>query len=58
MFVIHFFLIIFFFFWGIGRNLIRTTYDLFMFIVIKCCARVPTSETSMARRISGPGVGR
>ena len=38
--------------------MVRSFYDLIMYFVVKCFGRVPVSETNIAKRISGPGLGR
>lgn len=44
---------------SILRYIIINFYNFFTFnVVVKCLGRVPVSESSVAFRISGPGVGK
>jgi len=58
MFVIHLFLAIFFIFFGIGRYIVRTVYDLIMYVFLRVFGRTPTSDSWVAWKIAGHGLGR
>lgn len=48
---------LFFLVWGPARLIIRTIYDLFMYLIIKSCGRVPSIDTCFAKMIKGPKIG-
>lgn len=41
---------------GFSRYILRSLYDCFMYGIVRCFARNPVREDSMAWRIKGPGV--
>lgn len=51
--------IIFHFILSISRTVFILIYNFLMYnFVVKCCGRVPVSESIIAYRVAGPGVGR
>lgn len=46
------------FIWAQLRFLVRTIYDFLMLQIVKCFAKIPKSDTSMAWKIRGPGMNR
>jgi hypothetical protein len=53
---LHIILVIFFLIFAILRYTIRSIYDCFMLLLVKCLGRVPASDTAIAWRVQGPGL--
>ena len=49
-------LIIILLIWSFTRITLRFSYDCFMFCFVKCCARLPRTDTAIAWKIAGPGL--
>jgi hypothetical protein len=49
---------ILYFIWLILQRLLRTISDTILIWIMSCCARTPSRDTSMAKKISGPGMSR
>lgn len=49
---------IFMILWAPLRYLLRTFYDALTLMIIKCLAKIPKTDSSMAWKISGPGLNK
>ncbi len=47
-----------YFIWLVLQRVCRTISDTIMIGFIGCCGRTPSRDTSIARKVSGPGMSR